>query len=386
MPRTRLWMRHAWRLHAVAHRPDPLSTTESAELRWRRRGESDGVSTPGAPRYDPKCGAFDAWTGAPQAGEWFHEQFVYMVENASPPLSRAPKYMSEMRPDPPFPPWPPPPPPSPPAPLSSSPSPAAVSDNDWFAMQQSSWLSKPGRQSSLPPPPPTSVEQLAESSWSGETWTSSAQPSSNSEVIVSSAPPLGADSAVEAAPSPILQGQEASEQPSGPSEVSLLSVVLIVGLLLWTRAKGSPRDMLRTQPIEVPSAAYDEDDDVRDYETDSPDDENLSRRSGRSRRSQPAKGLTSTASARRSPGGCSPSDRKAVPGRLRREQHGETPAARGRRSPQPYTSCPNDDYAPSREAHVGKSRKLPSAWLNAWGNEPPSQRSQYDYRSSTSSY
>ena len=49
-------------------------------------GESDGVSNPLAPRFDPKCAEGASWTGAPQAGEWFGEGFVDLVQRASPSL------------------------------------------------------------------------------------------------------------------------------------------------------------------------------------------------------------------------------------------------------------------------------------------------------------
>jgi len=49
-------------------------------------GESDGVSDPSQPRYDPMCGNSDAAKGAPQAGEWFESYFLNLVRNAVPPL------------------------------------------------------------------------------------------------------------------------------------------------------------------------------------------------------------------------------------------------------------------------------------------------------------
>ncbi len=49
-------------------------------------GESDGVSDPSQPRYDPMCGGPDAAKGAPQAGKWFEPYFVDLVRNANPPL------------------------------------------------------------------------------------------------------------------------------------------------------------------------------------------------------------------------------------------------------------------------------------------------------------
>jgi len=59
-------------------------------------GASDGTSdatatTPNADgkRFDPKCGStnVDALTGAPQAGDWFHDQFLMLLRNAQPALN-----------------------------------------------------------------------------------------------------------------------------------------------------------------------------------------------------------------------------------------------------------------------------------------------------------
>jgi len=49
-------------------------------------GESDGVSDPSQPRYDPMCGGPDASKGAPQAGKWFESYFLDLVRYANPPL------------------------------------------------------------------------------------------------------------------------------------------------------------------------------------------------------------------------------------------------------------------------------------------------------------
>jgi cellulose 1,4-beta-cellobiosidase len=51
-------------------------------------GDSDGGSEPGAPGYDPKCGAEspDSLAGAPRAGQWFTAQLLQLVDNASPPV------------------------------------------------------------------------------------------------------------------------------------------------------------------------------------------------------------------------------------------------------------------------------------------------------------
>lgn len=49
-------------------------------------GESDGVSDPGAPRFDLSCQSQDSLLGAPQAGEWFHDHIISMAKNANPVL------------------------------------------------------------------------------------------------------------------------------------------------------------------------------------------------------------------------------------------------------------------------------------------------------------
>jgi cellulose 1,4-beta-cellobiosidase len=49
-------------------------------------GESDGVSDPSQPRFDPMCAGPDAAKGAPQAGQWFESYFMDLVHNAHPPL------------------------------------------------------------------------------------------------------------------------------------------------------------------------------------------------------------------------------------------------------------------------------------------------------------
>lgn len=49
-------------------------------------GESDGVSDPGAPRFDAHCMSQDSVPGAPQAGQWFDAYFVELATNATPAL------------------------------------------------------------------------------------------------------------------------------------------------------------------------------------------------------------------------------------------------------------------------------------------------------------
>jgi cellulose 1,4-beta-cellobiosidase len=49
-------------------------------------GESDGVSDPTQPRFDPECGSDESAQDAPQAGQWFHSYFKDLIRNATPPL------------------------------------------------------------------------------------------------------------------------------------------------------------------------------------------------------------------------------------------------------------------------------------------------------------
>lgn len=49
-------------------------------------GESDGTADPSAVRFDENCASPDATPGAPEAGQWFHDYFVELVENATPAL------------------------------------------------------------------------------------------------------------------------------------------------------------------------------------------------------------------------------------------------------------------------------------------------------------
>lgn len=135
-------------------------------------GESDGVSLATAPRFDPECAKGASWNGAPQAGEWFNDMFVELVQRASPSLARAPSYTPVARPL--RPPRPPRPPPSPPNPGPPPDPPEPVSDDDFFESQRSDWLqsdehlqqpatqqaTRPAQQHlwmrhSRPPPPPS---------------------------------------------------------------------------------------------------------------------------------------------------------------------------------------------------------------------------------------
>ncbi|OZJ03993.1 hypothetical protein BZG36_04040 [Bifiguratus adelaidae] len=49
-------------------------------------GESDGTSNSSAPLYDPNCSQNDSLPNAPNAGSWFNQQFIMLVENANPPI------------------------------------------------------------------------------------------------------------------------------------------------------------------------------------------------------------------------------------------------------------------------------------------------------------
>lgn len=48
-------------------------------------GESDGT-TDTSGRYDPKCRSADSKVPAPEAGQWFEDFFVMLVQNANPAL------------------------------------------------------------------------------------------------------------------------------------------------------------------------------------------------------------------------------------------------------------------------------------------------------------
>lgn len=99
-------------------------------------GESDGISTPGSPRFDPKCAQQGAsWTGAPEAGEWFDASFVELVQKAQPPLADAPVYTRHFVPKPNPPPMTPSPPSSPP-PMPPRPHPSPPLTSEQYFEQQ----------------------------------------------------------------------------------------------------------------------------------------------------------------------------------------------------------------------------------------------------------
>ena len=80
------------------------TTTHSARVAVGRYfwikppGESDGISDPTSSRYDSECGKPSAMRNAPNAGEWFHDQFVMLMQNAKPPLDQAPSYEPRVAP------------------------------------------------------------------------------------------------------------------------------------------------------------------------------------------------------------------------------------------------------------------------------------------------
>lgn len=48
-------------------------------------GESDGT-TDTSGRFDPKCRSSDSYVPAPEAGNWFEDFYVMLVNNANPPI------------------------------------------------------------------------------------------------------------------------------------------------------------------------------------------------------------------------------------------------------------------------------------------------------------
>jgi len=71
----------------------PTSNTASSGLTnidayfWvKPPGESDGTSDQSAARYDIHCGSSDSKKPAPEAGQWFSDYFVMLVDNANPSL------------------------------------------------------------------------------------------------------------------------------------------------------------------------------------------------------------------------------------------------------------------------------------------------------------
>lgn len=96
-------------------------------------GESDGVSLSTAPRFDPECAKSSSWRGAPQAGEWFSEQFAELVQHAKPPISAASTYSRQWGPA--APPQPPSRPPGQPSPKPPPEPPLPFTDDQFFSTQ-----------------------------------------------------------------------------------------------------------------------------------------------------------------------------------------------------------------------------------------------------------
>jgi cellulose 1,4-beta-cellobiosidase len=80
--------------------PTTAPATQVDAFVWvKPPGDSDGVSGPaGAPRLDGHCdptntavslgaSGSDSLSGAPQAGQWFQDQFIMLVDNANPPIT-----------------------------------------------------------------------------------------------------------------------------------------------------------------------------------------------------------------------------------------------------------------------------------------------------------
>ena len=193
-------------------------------------GESDGVSLSSAPRFDPECAKGAAMSGAPQAGEWFNEQFLQLVQHASPPLHKAPAYVSEPRPH-----RPPLPPISPPAPgLPPSP-PEPVSDDDFFEAQRSEWLHSDAH---------LAIDRPL-LSWADHTQRHKSPPPPSPR------PPL------RASPHPVLAQGVDGPRAWSVATVSFVAVLLIVSFILRGRAAGrtstSGSAKASKKPFQTPS-------------------------------------------------------------------------------------------------------------------------------------
>jgi cellulose 1,4-beta-cellobiosidase len=71
----------------LGERPQAAPTQFVDAYFWvKPPGESDGVSDPSQPRFDPDCQSRDSAKDAPQAGKWFQSYFLDLVHNATPPL------------------------------------------------------------------------------------------------------------------------------------------------------------------------------------------------------------------------------------------------------------------------------------------------------------
>ncbi len=71
----------------LGERPQAAPTQFVDAYFWvKPPGESDGVSDPTQPRFDPDCASGDSAKDAPQAGQWYQSYFLDLVRNATPPL------------------------------------------------------------------------------------------------------------------------------------------------------------------------------------------------------------------------------------------------------------------------------------------------------------
>nr|AAD51055.1 exocellobiohydrolase precursor Cbh6 [Piromyces rhizinflatus] len=64
--------------------PDSSKPLLDAYMWIKTPGEADGSSS--GSRADPVCGRWDSLQGAPDAGSWFHDYFVMLLQNANPPF------------------------------------------------------------------------------------------------------------------------------------------------------------------------------------------------------------------------------------------------------------------------------------------------------------
>jgi len=63
--------------------PDPINMPLLDAYMWLKTpGEADGSDT--GSRADPVCAREDSLPGSPDAGQWFHDYFVQLLENAEP--------------------------------------------------------------------------------------------------------------------------------------------------------------------------------------------------------------------------------------------------------------------------------------------------------------
>ena len=183
-------------------------------------GESDGTSLATQPRFDPACAHSASWKGAPQAGDWFNEQFKELVQLAAPPIATAPSYTHVWRPfRPPSPPSPPPP-----SPLPPRPSPPAVLSPpiviDELHYEAPAWIDDPTFDIPPSPPPPRPVHH----------WMHRARPppTPSPEAATTSAAVIG-----------IGDGDGSSDSENDGVSMSLVGVVTLLALVSLFSGKSS---------------------------------------------------------------------------------------------------------------------------------------------------